>query len=187
MSSFMSLFWRSLTVSERLDLVLFVYFSLSENIIYCACRQWYSTHCQRWYMNYLAITCRVNMNLLIVRRYLLTSLPAADGAAVRTGTNINSKLQKLPCFISLQHRVLWDLLAECRVVVWQLFSSVESWQKLLVSIGPVVPAGLSAGAAPWAPGRAVPGLGLAPAAPGALCGRAGAPSAREMCSVVNCR
>lgn len=81
MSNSMSLFWCSLTVWERrLALVLFVCFSFSENIIYCVCRQRYRTHCQKWYINCLAVTCKVNMNLLIVRHRWGICLPLSSGS-----------------------------------------------------------------------------------------------------------
>lgn len=126
------------------------------------------------------------------RRYLLTTvLQLQMEQQWGLGQIFNSKLQKLPCLISLQHRVLWDVLAGCRVVVWQLCYQHWVMQESLVSVGTVVPAGLlqSSALSPWGScARAGAGgsSSWATAGPGdPSVGEPGTPSAREIFSAIN--
>lgn len=79
----------------------------------------YRTHCQRWYMNCLAITCKVNLHLLIVRQRWGFCTPLSSRSRWSSSSKdwdkyFNCKWQNLPRFIISQLRVLWDLLAEWR-------------------------------------------------------------------------
>lgn len=166
----------------------------------CVCRQCYRTHCQRWCLNCSAITCRVNMNILIVRQRWGICSPLSSRSRWSSSEDWDKYLT--PNYRNSHVLSAYSIGSSENLWCGSCVSSVESVEKLPVSIGtavlPALPQQALGGLHP-----SEPHLGLAAALllpdiscgtctglqgmGGSCVGEAAARSARELCFTGSCK